>query len=67
MTPDDKEIHLYRCEVRFVCSLSSSQARTAFLAEVAKRRGRDAADKLRADAREQYSRGNRGAAGDWRE
>ena len=65
MTQDDNEIHRYRCEVRYICALGDQAP--AFLAEVAKRRGLDAADKLRADARDQYARGCRGEYGDWRQ
>lgn len=54
----------HRCEVRFVCSLGPGC--DPFLRDVAKRRGQEAAERLRRDAREQYRRGNRGAWGDWR-
>lgn len=54
----------HRCEVRFVCSLGPGGDQ--FLRDVARRRGPEAAERLRRDAREQYRRGNRGLWGDWR-
>ena len=60
----DDEEYRHHCEVRYVCRLGS-QAYTYF-AEVANRRGQGEADKVRDDARTQYSRGNRGSAGEWR-
>ena len=37
-----------------------------WLAGVEAKRGRDAAERLRTDCREQWAAGNRGDAGDWR-
>jgi hypothetical protein len=54
-----------RCEIRYVCSLDDRADR--FLAEVERKRGKETADRLRAEASEQYRKGNRGEAGDWRE
>jgi hypothetical protein len=63
------EEHRRRCEVRFALQLNeASRSRaTAFLADVAKKRGQSAAKKLEAECKQQYDRGNRGAPGDWRE
>lgn len=55
----------FRCEVRYVCKLGA--AANQYLSLVADRRGQDAADELRREAREQYRRGNRGRAGEWHE
>lgn len=55
----------YRCEVRYACSLGPDAA--AFFRDVAARRGQEAAERLRRDAREQCRRGNRGLWGDWRD
>jgi hypothetical protein len=63
MRDDEQERH--RCEVRYICAIGD-RAR-AYLSEVSKHRGKASADKLREDARQQYTKGNRGAAGDWRE
>ncbi|GAA4400424.1 DUF7696 family protein [Quisquiliibacterium transsilvanicum] len=52
------------CEVRYLCSIGARAGN--YLALVQRHRGKDAADQLRADAREQYRRGNRGRWGDWR-
>lgn len=53
----------HRCEVRYVCAQGA--AADGYLDMVARRRGPAAADRLRADAREQYRRGNRGAWVEW--
>jgi hypothetical protein len=37
------------------------------LRDIEKRRGREAAERLKRDISEQWARGNRGAPGDWRE
>ena len=38
-----------------------------YLSDVRYRRGDDAADRLEDDCKDQWSKGNRGAKGDWRE
>lgn len=47
--------------------LALGAAADQYLSLVADRRGQDAADELRREAREQYRRGNRGRAGEWHE
>lgn len=54
----------HRHEVNWICA--HPERADPYLAQVAEKRGKDASEKLRADAREQYRRGNRGQRGDWR-
>jgi hypothetical protein len=58
----------HQCEVRHVLALraESREKVDSFLALVEARRGREAANRLKADAAEQWSLGNRGKYGDWR-
>lgn len=58
---DDRYRH--ECEVRWCCA-NPSKVR-GYIAEVRAKRGDAAADKLYADAREQYAKGNRGEPGKW--
>jgi hypothetical protein len=65
---DENEKH--RCEVREWIRRGSDKPAEwvkELLAGIAKRRGKPAAERLRRDIREQWSRGNRGEFGDWRE
>lgn len=59
----------HRCEVRAVLRMrvqhGVERART-YIERVRKARGDAAADRLRADANEQWRLGNRGESGDWR-
>jgi RNase P protein component len=59
----------YRCEVRQVLRWRSEDREKAmeFLTNVRKRRGDITAEKLAKDCKEQWSKGNRGIKGDWRE
>jgi hypothetical protein len=69
-TDDDIERIRHQCEVRQVLRWRVEHGREwvrDWLAGVAKRRGHGAADRLDADAREQWTRGNRGAVSDWRQ
>jgi hypothetical protein len=66
----DDELHRHRCEtrqlLRWTVEHGPDWAR-GWLAGVAQKRGAAAADRLREDGRRQWSLGNRGARGDWRE
>jgi len=71
---DGLEVHEFfeeerhRCEVRQVIK-GREQYRnkaTEYLQAVAKKRGQDAADRLRKDSAEQWERKNRGLEGDWK-
>ena len=59
----------YRCEVRQVLRWRAEDREKAmeFLTNVRKRRGDITAEKLAKDCKEQWSRGNKGIEGDWRE
>lgn len=64
---DDTSRH--RCEVRQLLRWRKEhggQWVRDWLAELAKRRGQDAADRLTSDATSQWQAGNRGEVGDWR-
>lgn len=64
------EQHRHRCEVRSVLRWRVAQGSDwvdEWLTGVEKARGKGAAERLRADCREQWRRGNRGEAGDWRD
>jgi len=63
------EIHRHRCEVRQLLRWRrqhGSEWAGRWLDGVAKARGQVAAQDLRRDASEQWSKGNRGQPGDWR-
>ena len=59
----------YRCEVRQILRWRAEDREKAmeFLTNVRKRRGDITAEKLAKDCKEQWSKGNRGIEGDWRE
>lgn len=59
----------HRCEVRQVLRWRAEDREKAmeFLTKVRKHRGDVAAEKLAKDCKEQWSRGNKGIEGDWRE
>lgn len=63
------EENRHRCEVRHVLQLRKlgREAVDRYSALVARKRGSAAADKLLADAAEQWSLGNRGNDNDWRQ
>lgn len=58
----------HRCEVRQVLRWRAMDRSSAiqYLSDVRKRRGDAAADRLTADCRTQWDKGNRGIEGDWR-
>lgn len=58
----------HRCEVRQVLRWRADDRSKAieYLSKVRKWRGDKAADRLTADCRTQWERGNRGIEGDWR-
>ena len=64
------EIEEYRhqCEVRAVLAWRTADRDSAlrYLSVVRQKRGNQAADRLEADCRQQWSVGNRGKKGDWR-
>ena len=59
----------HRCEVRQVLRWRAEDREKAmeFLTNVRKHRGDITAEKLAKDCKEQWSKGNRGIEGDWRE
>lgn len=64
------EEHRHRCEVRQLLAWRRQRGRTwlrDWLAGVEKIRGKAAKARLEADILAQWQRGNRGAAGDWRQ
>lgn len=50
VTDRDTEQHRHECEARFVSAMPSDAARREYLAGVARRRGPEAAQRLRRDA-----------------
>ena len=67
--PTYTEWFRHQCEVRYVLSrrcVNSASARH-YLDLVEKQRGKASRAAIERDAREQWARGNRGVAGDWRE
>lgn len=58
----------HRCEVLYVIRtrLDDRQKMLSYLELVKKERGEACYKKLEKDAREQWSKGNRGVRGDWR-
>lgn len=58
----------HQCEVRRVLRLrvESRHSANAYLDKVEERRGKEAADAIRKDARQQWDRGNRGELGKWK-
>lgn len=68
MENSQDETYRHQCEVRYVLqwrAFDRSQA-IKYLADVRKKRGDEAADRLTNDCKEQWERGNRGEKGDWR-
>jgi hypothetical protein len=66
---DATEQHRFRCEVLYFIRLRLEQgekARDNYLALVKAKRGAAAADALRGGAVDQWTKGNRGGAGEWR-
>ena len=63
---DNSEEHRHRCEVRTVLRWRVEDRNKAleYLSLAKKKRN---TEKLEVDCREQWSRGNRGEIGDWRE
>lgn len=57
------ERYRHECEVRWCCA-NASRVRE-YVEDVRAKRGDEAADRLYADAREQYRLGNRGEVGQW--
>ena len=53
----DVEKHRHACEARAVAGMESNAARAEFLRDVAKRRGEEAAERLRRDAWEILRKG----------
>lgn len=53
--PSDSEAWRHECEARAIAALPTLAARRAWLAEIAKRRGDPAADRLRATMRAVWS------------
>lgn len=65
----DVETYRHCCEVREWLRRGANQDKgwlVLLLQDIAKKRGRAAAERLRDDFREQWQRGNRGELGDWR-
>jgi hypothetical protein len=62
----DHEQHRHRCEVRW-CIKNGRQWFDAYLPKVAKERGKDAAQRLLRDVKDQAVLGNTGKPGDWRQ
>lgn len=63
------EQHRHRSEVRWMLTQRQqhdAEWLDAHMAAIAKRRGAEAAETLRADCRAQWVAGNRGTWGDWR-
>lgn len=61
--------HRHRCEVRHILKLGDKGKTSVdrFLALIKEKRGAEVANELRADAMQQWVKGNRGEQGDWRE
>jgi hypothetical protein len=59
------ETERHRCEVRW-CISRGSEWFGGYIKEVAKIRGKAAAQRLLRDVKEQAALGNEGATGDWR-
>lgn len=61
--------HRHQCETRHVLALAvgSRASSDAYLELVEKRRGKEAAERLRRDAREQWVKGAKGEWGKWME
>ncbi len=64
----DDETYRHQCEVRWFIRHSAEREGNgqSYLEQLAKHRGRAAADAFRREAAEQWGRGNKGEKGDWR-
>lgn len=65
----DTEAWRHQCEVRYVLRMRAERGRDVvdeYLQAVAARRGPEAGEQLRRDCAEQWTRGSRGAPGEWR-
>lgn len=70
MTPDETERYRFQCEVRLILALRNKKGREwarKYFQEIARFRGKAAADLLFDTVRKQWELGNRGITGDWRE
>ena len=58
----------HQCEVRTVIRWRMEDRNRAlnYMEEVKKKRGKEAGEMLERDVRDQWTKGNRGAEGDWR-
>lgn len=57
---NSSEEHRHACEVRFLAGLRAQGRGSKYLADVEQRRGKDAADKLKADALELWAARQKG-------
>lgn len=62
---NDLDVERHRCEVRF-CIRGGREWFGGYIKDIAKIRGKAAAQRLLRDVKEQASLGNEGAQGDWR-
>lgn len=65
----DVEQHRFRCEVRDVLRIAhrkGADASDRYLLRVEEKRGTESAERLRATAKDQWIKGNRGEAGQWK-
>lgn len=60
------EQHRHRCETRW-CITQGAAWFTEYIKGVAKARGKEAAQQLLRDVKQQHQLGNTGSPGDWRE
>ena len=69
MLDKSSEEYRHQCEVRQVLRWRAEDRSKAidYLANVRQKRGNTVADQLEKDCKEQWSKGNRGDKGDWRE
>jgi len=56
--------HRFRCEIRHLLKLGKKASE--YLEKVAAKRGKAEADRMMAEARNQWAKGNRGEWKDWR-
>ncbi len=69
MIDTNSEEYRHQCEVRYVLQWRTADRNVAmnYISDVRRKRGDAAADRLEEDCKDQWSKGNRGAKGDWRE
>ena len=62
------EEYRHQCEVRYVLQWRTADRNVAmnYISDVRRKRGDADADRLEEDCKDQWSKGNRGAKGDWR-